>query len=220
MPPSRLVDGAVCKEASLLAHHVLNNKTRGEPLQNLGFARAAGFALKFEGPSPSGSYQRDQPFPDIRPDQVDSRSMQAALAWVSGVFAVKMNYGTIPKFVQASLDRRRGGWYTLRAYTPLKVARYLVSLDVKRQGNFRSIWTCRYNLLTRHPTVEFSDLVSLFEQTLKRPSVAKQNPLVIQEVVNPAEPTTTGWTGFVDFDGNNVTEEVYRRIVAELEASW
>jgi len=172
---------------------------KGEPLQSLGLAKSVGFALLFEGPSPSGSYVRKVPLGSEAPERVDSRSTRAALAWARGVFSVKPKPAVrLPGYVRAWLAKRKRGWYTLGVYTPLKVVRYLISLDVKRLAYFQSIWCCNYKLLTRHPSIEFSNLIRTFDDTLERPMVAKkpknfglsQSFLAsLEEVANMPSPT-------------------------------
>jgi len=147
---------------------------KGEPLHSLGLAKSVGFALLFEGPSPSGSYVRPVPLERFHRRTEDSHSARTVFAWVQGVLALRPNREVnLPKYVRAELVKRKRGWYTLNAYTSLKVARYLVSLDVKRLADYQSVWCCRYNQLTKRPSIEFSNMVRSFEGIPERPYVAK-----------------------------------------------
>jgi len=219
-PHNRLTcEAPADKKTSLLVGAAKNFSAKGEPLHSLGLAKSVGIALLFEGPSPSGSYVRPQPFHERRPDMVDPRSLPVALAWAQGVLAVKP-WHEMPKRIQAELDYSHNGWYTLRAYTSVKTVRYLVSLDVKRQAVFQTIWCCRFDLLARHPTFEFASMVRQFRDipTFK-PKVQKKVVRKANYLPPPAPLPDPSFTGF-EHEGRPISEEEYLRITAELEASW
>jgi hypothetical protein len=186
------LSGQIDDRALSVVKAVRSYRAGTDPLHSAGLACSVGVALKLRGLSPPGSDPGRTK--EAKPPRVDSRSAQAVLAWVQGVFAVKPKFGTtLPRFVQAELDRRQRGWYTLRVYTSLRVARYLVSLDNRRLASFQSIWCRRYYLLTRDPGSEYSGLTARFANHLGQPKVALKAdaPNVLEHLQvweYPAEP--------------------------------
>jgi hypothetical protein len=148
------------ERSSTLRRVTLNLKLRGDPLQSLGTAYTAGMALKFDGPSPSGSYEngstREQ-FPSYR--SMDSCDKQVVLAWAIGVLSVTFAVKP-PRWVRDHLDyRRRTRKYTLREYIPLRVARYLASCETTGRACLETVWCCRLKRLASCPSDEFIGLV-------------------------------------------------------------
>lgn len=154
---------------------VLSFKAQGRPLESSGLAWLLGVETPERFNPFSGRNKTPPPSSQVKPEKVDGRSMPAVLAWVQGIFAVRPQKGSepLPRFVLAELDKRRRGWYTLRAYTSLKVARYLVSRDVKRTALFQSIWCSSYQRLLRHPCTEFLGFVKRLGELPQRPLAAR-----------------------------------------------
>lgn len=118
----------------------------------LRLAYAAGVRVGYrETRFATGTYDRSHPSYWGR---LDPESIHVIHVWFLGVFDVRTR-ANIPAPFRMFLIRRSEGIYRVRPYVSIKCMRYLISLHVRGQLKFDSIWDRSFKSFCRSPSVEF-----------------------------------------------------------------